>query len=98
MLPRIEHKHAFGPRELTKLAQAFEGAWRDLAEEINECSAEQLEVTRTTLAQSIIACATRGEINAENVGQLKEHALLGLQWSADLTDDLPQQRIHQQPF
>jgi hypothetical protein len=89
MLPRIEHKHAFGPRELNKLAQAFEGAWRDLTEEVNEYTAEQLEVTRTTLAQSIIACATRGAVNVENIGQLKEHGLLGLQWSLDLANDVP---------
>jgi hypothetical protein len=87
MLPRIEHKHAFGPRELNKLAQAFEGAWRDLAEEINECTAERLEFIRTTLARSIIVCATRGAINVDNVAQLKEHGLLGFQWSADLQND-----------
>jgi hypothetical protein len=89
MHARIEHKHAFGPRELNKLAQAFEGAWRGLAEEVSECSTEQLEFTRTTLAQAIFACATRGAINVENVGQLREHGLLGLQWSTDLASDLP---------
>jgi hypothetical protein len=89
MLTRIEHKHAFGPRELNKLAQAFEGAWRDLAEEVSECTAERLEFTRTTLAQSIIVCATRGGINVDNVGQLKERGLLGLKWSVDLENDLP---------
>ena len=89
MLPRIEHKHAFGPRELNQLAQAFEGAWRDLAEEINECTVEQVLVARTTLAQSIFAGATRGMINVENVEELRGYGLLGLQWSADLADDVP---------
>jgi hypothetical protein len=83
----IEHKHAFGPRELNKLAQAFEGACRDLAEESNARTAEQLELTRITLAQWIITCATKGVVDVENVEQLKVHALLGLRWSTELGDD-----------
>ena len=84
---RIEHKHAFGPRELNKLAQAFEGAWRELAEEANESTAEQIEFSRTTLAQWIMTYATMGALDVEDVERLKEHGLLGLRCSAELGDD-----------
>ena len=72
---------------MNKLAQAFEGAWRDLAEEVYESTAEQLELRRTTLAQWIMAYATIGALDVEDVERLKEHGLLGLRCSAELGDD-----------
>ncbi len=83
---RVEHKNAFGPRELNKLAQAFEGAWRALAE-VNGETSEQLELRRTTLAQWIMTYATRGGFDLGDVEQLKQHGLLGIRYSAELGDD-----------
>jgi hypothetical protein len=84
---RIEHKHAFGPRELHKLAHAFEGAWRDLAGEANNATSEQLEVSRVTLAQWVMTYAARGGIDLEDVEQLKQHVLFGIRCSAELGHD-----------
>jgi|SRR4029079_3674254 hypothetical protein len=83
---RVEHKNAFGPRELNKLAQAFEGAWRALAE-VNGETSEQLELRRTTLAQWIMTYATQGGFDLGDVEQLKQHGLLGIRCSAELGDD-----------
>jgi hypothetical protein len=58
---RSTHKHAFGPRELTKLALAFDGAWQQLCVEgVEAKTVEQIELTRTKLAQWIFNYATNG--------------------------------------
>ena len=78
-MPRhIDHKHAFGPRALKSLERAFEDAWREVDAQIpQETTSEQIELTRTKLAQWIINYATVGKLDVENVARLKEHALLG---------------------
>ena len=81
----IDYKHAFGPRALKSLERAFEDAWREVDAQIRqETTSEQIELTRTKLAQWIINYATVGKLDVENVRQLKEQALLGLRCSADL--------------
>ena len=85
MARQIDHKHAFGPRALNCMAQAFEDAWQEVGAQINQkASPEQIELTRGKLAQWIINYATIGKLDAENVEELKEHALLGLRCSAEL--------------
>jgi hypothetical protein len=85
-MPRqIDNKHAFGPPALKSLAQTFEDAWQDVGTQISqETATEQIDLTRTKLAQWIINYATIGKLDAENVEQLKEHALLGLRCSVEL--------------
>jgi hypothetical protein len=80
---RIEHKHAFGPRELKNLGLAFDGAWQELrAQGIEANSFEQIERTRTQLARWIINYATIGE---HEVPRLIEDGLMGLRWSAEFS-------------
>jgi hypothetical protein len=76
-MPRqIDHKHAFGPRALNSLAQAFEGAWQEVGTQFNQkTDSERIELTRAKLAQWIINNATIAKLDVENVEQLKEHAL-----------------------
>jgi hypothetical protein len=78
---RIEHKHAFGPRELRNLGLAFAGAWQELqAQGIEANTSEQIERTRTQLARWIINYAAIGE---HEVTRLIEDGLMGLRWSAE---------------
>ena len=85
-MPRhIDHKQAFGPRALKSLERAFEDAWREVDAQIPlETTSEEIELTRTKLAQWIINYATIGKLDLENVERLKEHALLGLRCSEEL--------------
>ena len=55
-MPRqVDHKHAFGPRALKSLSRAFEDAWREVGSQIpQETTSEQIELTRTKLAQWVI--------------------------------------------
>jgi hypothetical protein len=70
--------HVFGPRALNCLALAFDGAWRQLRSEgINAETSEQIELFRTQLAQSIVACAIAREYDVE---QLKDNGLMGYRW------------------
>jgi hypothetical protein len=60
--------HVFGPRELKRLALAFDRAWRQLRSEgIEGETFEEIELIRTKLAQSIIACATAREHDVEQL-------------------------------
>jgi hypothetical protein len=78
---RIEHKHAFGPRELKNLGLAFDSAWQELrAQGIEANTLEQTEMTRTRLARWIINYAALGE---RDVARLVEDGLMGLRWSAE---------------
>ena len=80
---RIEHKHAFGPRELKNLGLAFDAAWQELrAQGIEANTCEQIEMTRTTLARWIINYAAMGE---RDVSQLIGDGLMGLRWSAEFS-------------
>jgi hypothetical protein len=82
---RIDYKHSFGPRALKSLERAFENAWREVDAQIpQETTSEQVELTRSKLAQWIITCATIGKLDVEDVERLKEHALLGLRCSDQL--------------
>ena len=85
-MPRhIDHKQAFGPRALKSLERAFEDAWREVDAQIpQETTSEEIELTRTKLAQWIINYATVGKLDLENVERLKEHTLLGLRCSEEL--------------
>jgi hypothetical protein len=84
---RSTHKHAFGPRELTKLALAFDGAWQQLCVEgVEAKTVEQIELTRTKLAQWIFNYATMGMLDVD-VQPLKEHGLLGVRRAAELGGD-----------
>jgi hypothetical protein len=81
---RSTHKHAFGPRELTKLALAFDGAWQQLrVEGVEAKTVEHIELTRTKLAQWIFNYATMGTLDVEDVERLKEHGLLGVRRSTE---------------
>ena len=81
MRHRIEHKHAFGPRELQDLELAFDGAWHELrAQGIEPNTLEQIEMTRTKLARWIVNYAAIGE---RDVARLVEDGLMGLRWSAE---------------
>ena len=82
---RIDHTHAFGPRQLNRLALIFEDAWREVRSEIADeaCDAE-IEYTRAKLAQWIINYATIGKVDLAKVRELRSHALFGLRCSAEL--------------
>jgi hypothetical protein len=77
--------HAFGPQALNCLALAFDRAWRQLRSEgIDTDTPEEIELIRTKLAQSIIACAIAREYDVE---QLKEVGLMGFPWVREFSDD-----------
>jgi hypothetical protein len=77
--------HVFGPRELKRLALAFDRAWRQLRSEgIEDEPFEEIELIRTKLARSIIACATAREYDVE---QLKEDGLMGFRWVREFSVD-----------
>ena len=62
--------HAFGPRALNCLALAFDRAWRQLRSEgIDTDTPEEIELIRTKLAQSIIACAIAREYDGAVKGR-----------------------------
>jgi len=79
MPQQIERNHhVFGPQDLKRLALAFDRAWRQLRSEgIEGETFEEIELLRTKLAQSIIACATAREHDVE---KLKEDGLMGFRW------------------
>ena len=77
--------HAFGPRALNCLALAFDRAWRQLRSEgIDTDTPEEIELIRTKLAQSIIACAIAREYDVE---QLKDVGLMGFRWVREFSDE-----------
>jgi hypothetical protein len=77
--------HAFGPRALNCLVLAFDRAWSQLRSEgIDTDTPAEIELIRTKLAQSIIACATAREYDVE---QLKEVGLMGFRWVREFSDD-----------
>lgn len=86
MPQQIECNHrVFGPRELNRLALAFDRAWQQLRSEgIEGETSEEIELTRTKLAQSIIACAAAREYDVE---QLKEDGLMGFRWVREFSGD-----------
>ena len=86
MPQQIERNHrVFGPRELKRLALAFDRAWRQLhSEGIERETFEEIELIRTKLAQSIIACATAREHDVE---RLKEDGLMGLRWVKEFSSE-----------
>jgi hypothetical protein len=83
MPQQIERTQAFGPRDLKRLEIAFDRAWRQLRSEgIENNNIEQIELIRTKLAQSIIACASAREHDVE---QLKEDGLMGFRWAREFS-------------
>ena len=86
MPQQIERNNrVFGPRELKRLALAFDRAWRQLRSEgIEGESFEEIELIRTKLAQSIIACAT---VREDDVERLKEDGLMGFRWVKEFSSE-----------
>ena len=86
MPQKIERNHrVFGPRELKRLALAFDRAWRQLhSEGIEGETFEEIDLSRTKLAQSIIACAT---VREHDVERLKEDGLMGFRWMKEFSSD-----------
>lgn len=85
MAHQVDHKHAFGPRELTVLTAVFENAWRKVSVDVPEdTSLRQIERTRSKLAQWIMNYATQGQLDVCKLEELQAHALFGLRCSAEL--------------
>ena len=79
------NQRVFGPRELNRLTLAFDRAWRQLRSEgIGGETFEEIELIRTKLAQSIIACAAAREYDVE---QLKEDGLMGFRWVREFSGE-----------
>ena len=85
MPQQITRSQTFGPLELKCLETAFDLAWRQLrSEEIAKGNIEEIELIRTTLAKSIIACAPAREHDVE---ELMENGLMGFRWAREFSVD-----------